>query len=203
MKSGYTFSQRVYDSLPDDAPTCHGNVHLGWWMNIGETEGAELLGRYADCYIEATSVLMSRFIAQAAYSDDEALPILYLVSHSLELALKAAHEFRRQVLVAEGNHAIKVPRRTHDLKELLKALKCACAVAPEVMWLPDDTIQFVEKIADLNVRAAFRYPFDNLGSPAWADQPIVPMAVLQHEMSVHGSEVQDLYWRLRDDWRRG
>lgn len=90
---------------------------------------------------------------------------------------------------------------THSLKGLLKALKCACAVAPEVEWLPEDTVGFVEKTDEFNARAAFRYPFDRQGSPAWADQPIVPMAILQREMFVHGAEVQDLYWRLRDDWR--
>jgi hypothetical protein len=173
---------------------------LGWWLNLGKEPNAELLGRYADSYFEATAVLMDRFINQKVYADEEALPILFMLAHSLELALKAAHEFRRLFLLKIRNHNIQPPKNVHDLSRLVELLKEACDTDPNRDFMTKDTENFVRKVDSFNVGAAFRYPYDTHDRPAWAEQALIPMRVLQTEISIHGSEVLFFYTQLQKEY---
>lgn len=202
MQQGYRVSRRVQESLPPGAGESQGNVVLGWWIHVDGKERADLLARYADTYFESSRSALTAFVDQAVYTDDEALPVLYLVSHSLELALKASYEFRRLSLIDQGLDDEHV-KNEHRLKLLLEEVRRLCCAGRRIEFLADDTCDFVTKVDEFNVGAAFRYPFDTKGNPAWADSPIVPMQVLAREFEIHGAEVQDLYYVLREELESG
>lgn len=199
MEHGYRFSRWVFESLPLNVGTSQGNVVLGWWVTIEGIERAHLLARYADTYFETIRKALDQFARQTVYADDEALPILYLVSHSLELELKCSYEYRRIALDQADTCDLRQPKNIHELTKLLQSARMACCAGTPVEFLENDTCDFVEKVDQFNVGAAFRYAFDTSGRPAWADRPIVPMQILNQEFKIHGSEFQGLYYRLRDD----
>lgn len=173
------------------------NSHIGWWHNGEKENEAEAIMRYANIYFEASCDQLEKLLAQEAYSDDEVIPILYLASHSFELFLKAAYTFHQILLPNEISKNVKP---IHCLKKLLKDVKAICSKQQVCDYLPDDTCIFIEKLDELNQKTSFRYPTDRQGNQAWERQLILPLQILQIELSVHGNDLRSLCMQLRDDY---
>jgi hypothetical protein len=199
MQQFYSISPKVYELMQQGGDICQGNVHLGWWLNMpnGGDKG-DLLARYADEFLDSTLYLLERFLKNAVYGDAEALPILNNGMHFLELALKASHEYRRQILNVTTGECFEPVKKKHQTGQLLADLKDLCDRKPTTSFLSIECQRFVAKLDNLNIRQAFRYPFDTKDKSAWEQQPVVPMQAFKHELDIYGRELQSLYWRLRE-----
>jgi hypothetical protein len=172
----------------------HGNVNLGWWVRAHRGDFAYMLHTYAEVYLECARAMLDRFLQQPTYSDAEALPILYTLAHFAELGLKACHEYKRLILKSDEGVYEERHRNEHSLSKLLDDARRLFSNANE--FLSNDTQDFFKMLDGFNLQAAFRYPYDKNGKPAWEDTPIIPMAILKRQVDLHCLELQDLYYRL-------
>lgn len=191
-------TRSLTESQLESLSTSH-NVHVGWWNSEPgslDTRRASLLSRYVQVYFEATCRELEWFVSQGSYTDDEALPAMYLCCHTIELALKAIHfcqvdELRRTHRPFGEDQAAK-PQNTHKLDVLLANL--SPLFSPQNDFLTDDTKEFLSKINDMNKRAQNRYPFDD-NRAGWQNECIVPFAAFKKEFELHAGEVTNLLHR--------
>lgn len=195
----YFISKTVWSQLTDQERVLqHGNVDLGWWVRRDRSDFAFMLKHYADAYIDGGSILLETFLAQAGYSDAEALPILYMFSHFVELGLKACHEYKRLILKDSARVFVERHQVSHVLSDVLRDLESLFEGSEG--FLSSDTQKFIMMLDGLNLGAAFRYPYNTKGKPAWTDTPPIPMRIFKHQVEVHCRELQSLYYRLAEEY---
>ncbi|HEX3269578.1 MAG TPA: hypothetical protein VHR15_02935 [Ktedonobacterales bacterium] len=136
-------------------------------LNFGLRTEIEF-GAYAQAYWEGARVLRNNFIAVNHYRDTDALPIVFLYRHSVELYLKSLCLTGRQILLIRG-HKLEQPLnpfRQHkltvwipELKKVFQMLEWRWdAPSDETFELPD-LEKYIQDLEDLDAKSdAFRYP---------------------------------------------
>lgn len=161
---------------------------------------ASLLAEYSDAYFRATYDLAQIVAQKQVLSDSEALPILYLFCHFVELSLKAITEFIILYfeLIGESTSGL-AEKYGHDIDELLENTKLI--LNGRVSFLSKETEDFIRKISKMNeYNQAFRYPFTKLGSNATllVHSSGFPPGIFFEEFKIHGSELTDYVTMLQE-----
>lgn len=201
MNQGYMISKSLVERLTWNELKQLGEqacVDLGWWTLPYGRSRAYLLSLYADGFYRSTCDLLNQFVEKTLYSDAEVLPILFLFSHFVELALKASIEFKLLWLKAARKPKELPYLKHHNLSDLLQTL--AGLFGPGEPFLSEGTQAFIQKIDNLNERAqAFRYPFDKKERELfWEDRPLLSMRIFQAEVEIHGAELNGFHQWLAD-----
>lgn len=193
----YKISRSLNHLSPNELQEIYqtGRVNLGWWNLPYADSKALLLSECADGYCRTARDLLDGFCSKTVYSDAEALPILYLVFHFIELSLKALIEAKLQMLKALGRPR-QGPTKNHNIAQLLDFL--ADLFEPKEEFISHETQEFIRKMGELNGRSAqvFRYPFDKQENIHLNDRPVLSMGVLKAEFEIHGAELDGFRERL-------
>jgi hypothetical protein len=140
----------------------HGNVVLNF-MGSSKTE----FGPYGGAFWRAGRLLAKSLVAKRGYNDLDALPIVSLYKHALELYMKAIVRRGRSVLSIEGKK-LKVRSGAlvrHELRRLLKPIR---EIFTQMGWTWTIDMEGVKSFEDFEALVrdidrlgdVWRYPVD-------------------------------------------
>lgn len=131
---------------------------------------------YGYAFHEAAQTLANQLLARPGYSDLEALPIVYLYRHAVELYLKAIVILGNQLLAFEGQEIpagqLKSVLGRHRLTPLLPHLKTIFEATGAEWRFPDtpelstfeDLRKVLREVEEIDAESfAFRYPITKDG----------------------------------------
>lgn len=144
-------------------------------LNFRRSPDSEF-GAYADAFHEAARLLAENLLQRPGYSDLEALPIVFLYRHAVELYLKAIVILGGNLLVVNGEEIdsgeLQRMMGSHRLTPLLPhvsrilaavGMKWSVDEPPEFRSF-DDLTQVLREIEEVDANSfAFRYPINRRG----------------------------------------
>ena len=157
-------------------PHRHNRIVLNWTTPVG-AHPAGNLHLYAEAFHRAGRLLGENYGKTGALADFEALPILYLYRHALELSFKAIVVHGEPLFRLRGNSGLRSDTKKmsgHRLSDFVEDFE---RIVEELSWDWDMEIdglrsrqQFIELVAELDQidpqSTAFRYPSDKKGRAA-------------------------------------
>ncbi|MFZ2490255.1 MAG: hypothetical protein WA208_02105 [Thermoanaerobaculia bacterium] len=152
----------------------HRNVVLNF-RNSPDSE----FGFYGYAFHEAAQALVREMLSRPGYSDLEALPVVYLYRHALELYLKAILVIGNQLLAVNGDDITEKDLQrvlnSHRLTPFLPHLRTILDAAgmewfvdePKELRSMEDLSKVLREIEEVDADSfAFRYPVTKRGDGA-------------------------------------